>query len=67
MAMELSIRSLCTLDYALRQFRATFDALPGKEMSKLELYRVHLEIHEGLLKADFRSEPITEYHYPEGN
>jgi len=62
--MNLSTRDLMTLDSAISQLRDHYDTLDGKEMSKLELYRVHTVLHAQLQEAGLNPKPVKVYTHP---
>lgn len=62
--MSLSPRDIMTLDSAISELRKHYDTLDGKEMSKLELYRVHTVLHAELQGLGLNPKPVTIYKHP---
>jgi hypothetical protein len=62
--MKLTSRDVMTLDSAINELRKHYDTLEGKEMSKLELYRVHTVLHTHLQEIGLDPKPITIYTHP---
>lgn len=53
-----------TLHSAITELRKHYDTLEGKEMSKLELYRVHTVLHAQLQEIGLDPKPIAIYTHP---
>jgi len=62
--MNLSPRDIMTLESVIYELRKHYDTLDGKEMSKLELYRVHTVLHAGLQELGLNPKPVTVYKHP---
>jgi len=62
--MNLLPRDIMTLDSAISELRKHYDTLDGKEMSKLELYRVHTVLHAELQELGLNPKPVTIYKHP---
>ena len=62
--MSLTPRDVMTLDSAIKELREHYDTLEGKEMSKLELYRVHTVLHAELQEMGHNPKPIAIYTHP---
>ena len=62
--MQLTHRDVMTLDSAINELRKHYDTLEGKEMSKLELYRVHTVLHTQLQEMGLNPKPIAIYTHP---
>ena len=62
--MQLTHRDVMTLDSAINELRKHYDTLEGKEMSKLELYRVHTVLHTQLQEMGLNPNPIAIYTHP---
>ena len=61
---EFTSRDIMTLDSAIKELRTHYDTLDGKEMSKLELYRVHTVLHAQLQDMGLNPKPIAIYTHP---
>lgn len=62
--MELTSRDVMTLSSAIKELRSHYDTLEGKEMSKLELYRVHTVLHALEQEIGLNPKPIAIYTHP---
>ena len=62
--VEFTPRDVMTLDSAIKELRKHYDTLEGKEMSKLELYRVHTVLHTHLQDIGLHPMPIDIYTHP---
>jgi len=62
--MQLTTRDVMTLSSAIKELRKHYDTLEGKEMSKLELYRVHTVLHAQLQEIGLDPQPIAIYTHP---
>jgi hypothetical protein len=62
--VEFTPRDVMTLDSAINELRKHYDTLEGKEMSKLELYRVHTVLHTHLQEIGLNPNPIAIYTHP---
>jgi hypothetical protein len=62
--MTFTSRDIMTLDSAITELRKHYDTLEGKEMSKLELYRVHTVLHAQLQEIGLNPKPIAIYTHP---
>ena len=55
---------MMTINSAITELRKHYDTLEGKEMSKLELYRVHTVLHAQLQETGLNPKPIAIYTHP---
>lgn len=60
---EFSTRDIMSITSAIHALREHYDTLEGKEMSKLELYRVHKVLNAHMTDLGMGSE-IKEYTMP---
>ena len=62
--MQFTSRDMMTINSAITELRKHYDTLEGKEMSKLELYRVHTVLHAQLQEIGLNPKPIAIYTHP---